>query len=159
ASPRKKSTASNSATVSPSDYHVHTIGERRFRRNGSQLDKRWYVSGLEQRAPDGEREVVGVAEQAVEQHRALQIAVKRMIGRKADTGEHLLAVRGDRARRTARDRLRQRRSFLAGSVGGGDQCGVECFDRDERVRESVAHGLESLDRRAELHSVERVLAR
>ena len=79
-----------------------------------------------------------------------------MLGREADAGEHLLAVARRGAGAATGERLRHRRA----DGRPVDPCGIErgrCgLDGDERLRQTVAHGLEHRDRASELHALERV---
>src|SRR5581483_9806490 len=107
-----------------------------------ELDERGDGSGRDQQTPEVGDDRVGRSEQAVERDRALQVAVERMLGREPDAREHLLTVRRDGARRTTGDGLRERGGDRAGLVPRGGDRGVERFDRDQRLGEAVAYGLE-----------------
>ena len=95
----------------------------------SQLDQRRHPARGEQLAPEVDGDLVGRSEDSFERHGPLQQPVKRMIGREADAGEHLLAVRGDRARGAPRDRLRER---------GGDGVRFVARRGEGRVEASTA---------------------
>ena len=104
-------------------------------------------------------DLVGRPEQALEQHRSLERPVKRMVGREADPGEHLLALGRNRARRAPRGRLRERRRDHARFVTRRAERRVKRFDRHERIGEPMTNGLERSNRPAELDPLQRVRAR
>ncbi len=69
--------------------------------------------------------------------------MERVVGGEADAGEHLLAVRGDGARRAPGGGLGERRGDRrAGSSHAAPSVASSAFDRDQRLGEPVAHGLE-----------------
>ena len=105
-----------------------------------------------------DRDVVGGSEQPIERHRPLEKAVERVVGGEADPGQDLLAVRRDdpgRAPAVAFASAAVRRCRL---VAGCIQRCLECFDRHERVGESVPNGLERRDRATELDAFHGVRA-
>ena len=113
----------------------------------------------EELAPDVDRDGVGRSEKAFEQQGALQGAVKRVVGGEADAGQHLLAVRRDGLRGPSGRCLGERGGEGARFVAGRVERRVERLDRDERLGEAVANGLERCDRASELHPLDRVVTR
>ena len=91
----------------------------------SQLDEGRHPARGEELAPEVEGDLVGRSEQAFEHHRALEKAVKRMVGGEADPGEHLLAVGRNRARGAPGRRLRERGGERVRLVGGRAQRRLE----------------------------------
>ena len=79
-------------------------------------------------------------------HRALQVPVERVVGGEPDAREHLLAVRGDGAGGAPGDAFASAAVIGAGLVPRRAEGRVEGLDRDERLGEPVAHGLERADR-------------
>jgi hypothetical protein len=81
------------------------------------------------------------------------MTVQVVLGGESDTAEDLLAMAGSRQRGLPGGGLREQRAQL---VLGHGQRGLGAFERDERLRQPVPHGLERRERPAELDPVERV---
>ena len=100
------------------------------------------------------------AEEAFEHHRALEEAVERVVGREADAGEHLLAVRGDGPRGAPGGRLGERGGHRVRLVAGRGRASASSASTATSASASRWRtAWNARDRAAELHPLERVRAR
>ena len=98
------------------------------------------------------------AEELVEDEDASHETVQVVFVGEADAGEHLLAVTGDGTSAAPRGRLCHRGRHRREVEPRGVEDGGRGLERDERLRQAVADGLEAGDRLAELDALECVLA-
>ena len=96
------------------------------------------------------------AEQLVEDERAPQVAVQRVLGGVTHAAEHLLRLLANDGCARARDGLRDGGGHGRRVIPGGGHAGLRSLDRHVRVGEPMADGLETGDGTAELLALERM---